>query len=122
MNVRGEEMANENHPKAAEVQDLSEGLKDKWGALKGLSDDFEGKLGVGLQAKKYYFDAAEAESWISEQELFMLGDDGGKDEEQVQTLLKKHQAVENAIDNYKDTIKELGDVAKGMIDDGHIER
>lgn len=120
--VRGEEMINENHPKATEVNDLSEGLKTSWGEMKDLSNHFQDKLDVGLQAKKYYFDAAEAESWMCEQELFLLGDERGKDEEHVQKMLKKHQAIENAITDYEDTVKQLGDVAKGMIDEGHIER
>lgn len=115
-------MINEDHPKADEVKELADGLKSNWSELKDLSNNFQEKLDVGLQAKKYYFDAAEAESWMCEQELFLLGEERGKDEEQVQKILKKHQASEKAINDYEDTIKELGDVAKSMIDEGHIER
>lgn len=121
LHLRGEEMVNESHPKAQEVQQLSDALKTKWDNLKELSTDFQGKLDVGLQAKKYYFDATEAESWMSEQELFLLGEERGKDEEQVQKLLKKHQATENAIKDYEDTIKELAKEARKMVDEDHIE-
>ena len=59
---------------------------------------------------------------MSEQELFLLGDERGKDEEHVQKLLKKHQAIENAINDYEVTIKELGKEAQKMIDEEHVER
>lgn len=71
---------------------------------------------------QYFFDAAEAQSWLSEQELFMLGDDRGKDEEQVQKMLKKHHASETAIRDYKEIIDELANVAQGLVDQGHPER
>jgi len=115
-------MVNDNHPDAEKVQQICADLQTKWDSLKDLSEDFQGKLDVGLQAKKYYFDAAEAESWMSEQELFLLGDERGKDEEHVQKLLKKHQAIENAINDYEDTIKGLGNEAQKMIDEEHVER
>lgn len=120
--VRGDEMLNENHPDADRVRELCDRLKTKWQSLKDLSVGFQEKLDVGLQAKKYYFDAAEAESWMSEKELFLLGDELGKDEEHVQKLLKKHQTTENAIQDYENTIKELEQDAKKMIDEDHIER
>lgn len=52
----------------------------------------------------------------------MLGDDRGKDEEQVQKMLKKHQASETAIRDYKEMIDELANVAQGLVDQGHPER
>ena len=59
---------------------------------------------------------------MSEKELFLLGDELGKDEEHVQKLLKKHQTTENAINDYENTIKELEQDAKKMIDEDHVER
>ena len=120
--ARGDEMLDENHPDANRVRDLCDRLKKEWQSLKDLSVGFQEKLDVGLQAKQFYFDAAEAESWMSEKELFLLGDELGKDEEHVQKLLKKHQTTENAINDYESTIKELERDAKKMIDEDHIER
>ena len=120
--VRGDEMYNQEHPDAERVHNLCDRLKKRWQSLKELSQGFEEKLDVGLRAKQYYFDAAEAESWMSEKELFLMGDDLGKDEEHVQKLLKKHQITENAINDYENTIKELEAEAKKMIDEEHVER
>ena len=119
---RGDEMIVNNHPDSDALKRLIDALKARWQSLNTLSDEFQGKLDIGLQAKKYYFDAAEAESWMSEKELFLLGDERGKDEEHVQNLLKKHQILEKEINDYDETIKELGDEAKKMIDEEHIER
>lgn len=118
---RGDEMVNEDHPRAEEVQKLKDDIKVCWDSLKELSDGCQDKLDESLQAKQYFFDAAEAESWMSEKELFLLGDDRGKDEEHVQKMLKKHNAVENAIVDYGDTIEELASVAKALIDEKHPE-
>ena len=59
---------------------------------------------------------------MSEQELFLLGDDRGKDEEHVQKMLNKHNAIENAIIDYGDTIQELELVANGLVEEEHPER
>jgi len=118
---RGEEMIASNHPDSDALKRLIDALKARWQSLNTLSEDFQGKLDIGLQAKKYYFDAAEAESWMSEKELFLLGDERGKDEEHVQKLLKKHQILEKEINDYEETINKLGDEAKKMIDEEHIE-
>jgi len=121
LSERGDEMVSEHHPKAQEVDQLKEHMNARWNSLKTLSDNYQENLDESLQAKQYFFDATEAESWLSEQELFMLGDDRGKDEEQVQKMLKKHQAVEQAIIDYNENVDELANVAKQLVEEEHTE-
>ena len=59
---------------------------------------------------------------MSEQELFLLGDDRAKDEENVQKIQKKHRALDNAIVDYEEAIKELRCVAKDLVNEQHPER
>lgn len=63
---------------------------------------------------QYLFDANEAESWMSEQELYMMVEDRGKDEISAQNLMKKHENLENAVDDYADTIRQLGETARAL--------
>lgn len=71
---------------------------------------------------QYLFDASEAESWMSEQELYMMVEDRGKDEISAQNLMKKHETLELAVDTYADTIRQLGDIARQLTSENHPQR
>ena len=71
---------------------------------------------------QYYYDASEAEAWMSEQELNMIGDERGKDEASALEMLKKHEQREAAINDYADTVKELQETADNLVESGHPER
>lgn len=52
----------------------------------------------------------------------MMGDERGKDEASASAMLKKHETLEAAIADYSETVNELGDTAKALVDSGHPER
>lgn len=68
------------------------------------------------------FDCGEAEAWMSEQELYMMVEDRGKDEISAQNLMKKHETLELAVEDYADTIRQLGETARQLQSQGHPER
>lgn len=51
---------------------------------------------------------------MSEQELYMMVEDRGKDEISAQNLMKKHEALELAVENYAETIRQLGETARQL--------
>ena len=59
---------------------------------------------------------------MSEQELFLLGEARGNDEEHVQKMLKKQQVLEDAINDYQNTINELQQTANDLVEENHPER
>lgn len=59
---------------------------------------------------------------MSEQELNMMGDERGKDEASALAMLKKHETLEAAIADYSETVNELDDTAKALVDSEHPER
>lgn len=63
---------------------------------------------------QYLFDAGEAEAWMSEQELYMMVEDRGKDEISAQNLMKKHETLELAVEDYADTIRQLGETVRQL--------
>jgi hypothetical protein len=71
---------------------------------------------------QYYYDASEAEAWMSEQELYMMGDERAKDEIGAQNFMKKHQVLENAVEDYADVVRQLGEKSRTLIDSEHPER
>lgn len=118
---RGQELVDSEHPEAEQVAVRTQDLQEKYDNLKKLSDAYKGQLDLSLQAKQYYYDAAEAESWMSEQELNMMGDERGKDEASANAMLKKHETLEAAIADYSETVNELGDTANALVESEHPE-
>lgn len=134
---------------AAAGPELAE-LQEMW---KRLSHELElrGKrLEDALRAQQFYRDAAEAEAWMGEQELHMMGQEKAKvraramavcgqffllrpllsdvplslcqDELSAQAEVKKHQVLEQALADYAQTIKQLAASSQDMIDHDHPER
>ena len=51
----------------------------------------------------------------------MMGEEHGKDEISAQNMLKNHDALEQTVNDYADTIRTLGESARGLINEGHAE-
>lgn len=71
---------------------------------------------------QYYYDASEAEAWMSEQELYMMGEERAKDEVGAQNMMKKHQALENVVEDYANVVRQLGEQSRALINQDHPER
>lgn len=71
---------------------------------------------------QYYYDVFEVEVWMSEQELYMLGEERVKDEIGVQNFLKKYQVLENVVVDYVDVVRQLGERSRNLIVDEYLER
>jgi len=115
----GQKLIDEGHVDADEFANLIEELLDTWQTLKDAMDNRRAKLLASERAQQYFFDASEAESWMSEQELYMMVEDRGKDEISAQNLMKKHQTLELAVEDYAETIRQLGETARQLIAEGH---
>uniref|UniRef100_A0AAY4B1H6 Spectrin beta chain n=1 Tax=Denticeps clupeoides TaxID=299321 RepID=A0AAY4B1H6_9TELE len=62
-----------------------------------------------------------AEAWMSEQELYMMSEEKAKDEQSSVTMLKKHQILEQAVEDYAETVHQLSKTSRGLVADGHPE-
>lgn len=111
----GNKLINENHEDAVKFKRLISELQCLWMELKNAIQFRRIKLDESEKAQQYFFDESEAESWMSEQELYLMSDDKGKDEFSAQNLMKKHATYENEIDNFYETVLQLGDIAKQLI-------
>ncbi|XP_072826474.1 spectrin beta chain, non-erythrocytic 2 isoform X2 [Vicugna pacos] len=105
---------------AAAGPELAE-LQEMWRRL-GHELELRGKrLEEALRAQQFYRDAAEAEAWMGEQELHMMGQEKAKDELSAQAEVKKHQVLEQALADYAQTIHQLAASSQDMIDYEHPE-
>ncbi|XP_074603103.1 spectrin beta chain-like [Brevipalpus obovatus] len=115
----GRRLIDEGHQDSDEFQQLIDEVLKLWEDLKKKMDNRKSKLLESERAQQFYFDVSEAEAWMSEQELYMMVEDRGKDEFSTQNLMKKHESLENAVEDYANTVKSLGDTAKQLVHDKH---
>ncbi|XP_070966290.1 spectrin beta chain, non-erythrocytic 1-like isoform X1 [Oncorhynchus clarkii lewisi] len=96
-------------------------LQQLWGLMIEETEKRHVRLEEAHNAQKYYFDAAEAEAWMSEQELYMMSEEKAKDEQSSVAMLKKHQIVEQSVEDYAETVHQLSKTSRGLTAAGHPE-
>merc|ERR1719325_480168 len=115
----GQKMIDEGHPEAQKYDRDMTNLTEKWARLQELMEQRQQKLLVNEKVQQFLYDANEAESWMSEQELYMMVEDRGKDEFSAQNLMKKHEILETSVDDFAATIRQLGETARQLIAEEH---
>ena len=117
----GEKLIAEGHPEADKFKRDLDNLTEKWARLQDLLDSRRQRLLINEKVQQFMYDANEAESWMSEQELYMMVEDRGKDEFSAQNLMKKHEILETSVEDFASTIRQLGETARQLIADEHPE-
>ncbi|CAD5231758.1 unnamed protein product [Bursaphelenchus xylophilus] len=113
----GEELIDEGHENAEQFKDKIKEMQDKWQSLKDALDERKRRLQESEKAHLFLYDCNESEAWMSEQELYMMQDERGKDEFSTQNQIKKHERLQQDINNYADSIRELGKRAHQFIEE-----
>ncbi|XP_073946334.1 spectrin beta chain isoform X1 [Choristoneura fumiferana] len=117
--ANGQKLIDEEHEASPEFKALIEELTARWRELKDAIEQRKNNLAQWEKAQQYLFDANEAEAWMSEQELYMMVEDRGKDEISAQNLMKKHEILEQAVDDYAQTIRQLGETVRQLTSEEH---
>lgn len=58
---------------------------------------------------------------MSEQELYMMSEEKAKDEQSAVSMLKKHQILEQAVEDYAETVHQLSKTSRALVADSHPE-
>ncbi|XP_073785727.1 spectrin beta chain, non-erythrocytic 4 isoform X6 [Danio rerio] len=106
-------------PEADSIRAGMEQLHQLWEALWAETERRQLTLDAMYQAQQYYFDVAEVEAWLSEQELHMMNEETGKDEASTLQLLKKQLVLEQTIEDYAETIGLLSQQCRQLLELGH---
>merc|ERR1719225_2358602 len=117
----GQKLIDESHPESSEFTRQINDLMEKLEHLKHNLEARNVKLLINEKVQQFMYDANEAESWMSEQELYMMVEDRGKDEFSAQNLMKKHEILETSVEDFASTIRQLGETARQLIADEHPE-
>uniref|UniRef100_A0AAQ4QLC9 Spectrin beta chain n=1 Tax=Gasterosteus aculeatus aculeatus TaxID=481459 RepID=A0AAQ4QLC9_GASAC len=96
-------------------------LRDLWDQLIAETDKRHARLMEANRAQQFYADAAEAEAWMGEQELHMMSEEKAKDEQSALVMVKKHQTLEQALEDYAQTIHQLANSSRTMVNGEHPE-
>ncbi|XP_031340311.1 spectrin beta chain isoform X2 [Photinus pyralis] len=115
----GQKLVDEGHEDSSEFGRLINELLKAWQELKDAVEARRAYLLRNEQAQQYLFDANEAESWMSEQELYMMVEDRGKEETSARNLMKKHESLEAAVEDYANNIRALGETVRALAAEGH---
>nr|XP_012633267.1 spectrin beta chain, non-erythrocytic 1 isoform X3 [Microcebus murinus] len=108
-------------PSAETIRQRLADLRHLWGLLIEETEKRHRRLEEAHKAQQYYFDAAEAEAWMSEQELYMMSEEKAKDEQSAVSMLKKHQILEQAVEDYAETVHQLSKTSRALVADSHPE-
>ncbi|XP_070620878.1 spectrin beta chain, non-erythrocytic 4 isoform X2 [Erythrolamprus reginae] len=119
--VRAGGIASIQSPEVDTVRLLWEKLSELWVALQEETEQRQQRLDATYQVEQYFFDVGEVEAWLSEQELFMMNDEKGKDEQSTLQLLKKHLMTEQTVENYAETIAQLSRQCRSLLELGHAD-
>lgn len=77
----------DNSPVSATIRQRLDELKRLWHLIQEEVEKRHRRLEEAHKAQQYYFDAAEAEAWMSEQELYMMSEEKAKVEKGFITSL-----------------------------------
>ncbi|XP_051273967.1 spectrin beta chain, non-erythrocytic 1 isoform X6 [Dicentrarchus labrax] len=116
---RSQHVLREDSPTAELIRQRLAELQSLWEQIKKETEKRHARLSEAHEAQQYYFDAAEAEAWMSEQELYMMSEEKAKDEQSSVAMLKKHQILEQAVEDYADTVHQLSSTSRGLVAAGH---
>lgn len=114
-------VSDSSSPSAETIRQRLADLKQLWGLLIEETEKRHRRLEEAHRAQQYYFDAAEAEAWMSEQELYMMSEEKAKDEQSAVSMLKKHQILEQAVEDYAETVHQLSKTSRALVADSHPE-
>uniref|UniRef100_A0AAQ4RQJ9 Spectrin beta chain n=1 Tax=Gasterosteus aculeatus aculeatus TaxID=481459 RepID=A0AAQ4RQJ9_GASAC len=112
---RSQHVLRENGPTAELIRQRLAELQSLWEQIRKETEKRHTRLSEAHEAQQYYFDAAEAEAWMSEQELYMMSEEKAKDEQSSVAMLKKHQILEQAVEDYADTVHQLSSTSRGLV-------
>ena len=79
-----------------------------------MMDARKRRLTEAVDFHQFLTDADDVDTWMLDILRLVSSDDTGKDEANVQTLLKKHKEITDELKNYESTIKALHDQADAL--------
>merc|ERR1712066_1035716 len=103
----GQALIDQGHFGSHHVQERLDDVNAKWDHLIDLMDSRKRRLTEAVDFHQFLTDADDVDTWMLDILRLVSSDDTGKDESNVQTLLKKHKETTDELKNYASTIDAL---------------
>uniref|UniRef100_A0A0N4ZQ51 Spectrin beta chain n=1 Tax=Parastrongyloides trichosuri TaxID=131310 RepID=A0A0N4ZQ51_PARTI len=97
-----------------DIKHKMEIIQSKFDHLRKLSSQLAKWLEEAEQARRYFQDANEAESWINEKMPLVKSTDYGHDLPSAENLLSRHRRIEEDIHSYRNDILRLDEAAQKL--------
>lgn len=116
MNVMevGDELVRQGHFGADRIQDRLQEIRGMWQHLLELSAFRRKRLEEAVDFHQFFADADDVDIWMLDTLRLVSSEDVGRDEANVQSLLKKHKDVTDELKNYASTIDALNQQAQQL--------
>jgi len=94
-------------------------ISEQWEILTHKTSEKSMKLKEANRQRTFIAAIKDLDFWLGEVESLLNTDDHGKDLASVQNLMKKHDALDSAVDDYSNNVRQLGEAARQLIAEGH---
>jgi len=107
LNRRADELVVDAHPDVTQIRTKQKEVNDAWNRLRQNASQRQERLFGAHEVQRLNRDIDEAISWISEKDSIISSDDYGRDLANVQSLQRKHDAVERDLAALADKVEGL---------------
>lgn len=107
LNRRADELVVDSHPDVSQIRTKQKEVNDAWNRLRQNASQRQERLFGAHEVQRLNRDIDEAISWINEKDSIISSDDYGKDLANVQSLQRKHDAVERDLAALADKVDGL---------------
>jgi len=107
----GDELVRQEHFGADRIRERLDEIREMWQHLVQLSAFRRKRLEEAVDFHQFFADADDVDIWMLDTLRLVSSEDIGRDEANVQSLLKKHKDVSDELKNYATTIEQLNQQA-----------
>lgn len=118
---RAQQMVRSGHFASARIEAAYNELLGKLASLKQMVKERKLKLLDAVESQMFYVEASEAEAWLREKRPLLTSSDFGKDEDSVQSLLKKLEGLSREISGFQETVGRLANLSHRLVDRHHFD-
>ena len=103
----GDELVRQKHFGADRIQERLQEIFSMWNNLLDSSAARRRRLEEAVEYHQFFTDADDVDLWMLDTLRLVSSEDVGRDEANVQSLLKKHKDINEELNNYESTIQAL---------------
>lgn len=118
---RGQHMIRDGHFASEDIEKLSTLVQKKLANVRDLASIRRLRLLDAVESQMFYAETNEAEIWMREKRPVLASGDYGKDEDSVQSLQKKLDALNRELTAFAPSIDKIDQLANGLVERNHFD-